>query len=356
MNLLQTLNNVSREASRKQQRKGAMVVLVAVTFILLLIAAAFSFDVAYMHLTRAELRTATDAAARAGAEALARTQDQSVATQAALDVAELNSVAGNRLTLDPADIFFGGVSQDTSTGRFTFQPATGDLTAVQVNGRRVAGAPDGPVPLFFAPTIGHTHFQPNQVATAVASIRDIALVLDRSGSMATLQDGTSRIDALKAAVQVFLAEIQANSPYARISLVTYSTSASRDIELTEDFAAIQSQVNGMSPNGWTNIHQALEFGSDSLQAPGRRPFADRTIVLMTDGNWNVGGDPTPSANLAAGRGHTIHTVTFSSGANQTSMQEVANIGGGLHLHADTAGDLTTAFQDIARAISVLLIE
>jgi hypothetical protein len=38
------------------------------------------------------------------------------------------------------------------------------------------------------------------------------------------------------------------------------------------------------------------------------------------------------------------------------MQQVAQIGDGIHLHADDAGDLTDAFRQIARTISVLLID
>ena len=77
---------------------------------------------------------------------------------------------------------------------------------------------------------------------------------------------------------------------------------------------------------------------------------------MTDGNFNVGGTPVPSAQLAAGRDHTIHTITFSSGANQAIMRQVANIGGGIHLHADDAGDLSEAFREIARTLEVILID
>jgi len=359
MSLLQNLDTVSQNKRSQKQRKGAMAVLVAITIILLLIAAAFSLDVAYMHVVRAELRTATDAAARAGAEALARTQDQAQATQAALDIAELNSVAGDRLTLDPVDVTFGGVTQNPTTGRFAFDDSATDLTTVQVNGRRDSSAPDGPVALFFGGVLGRSSFGPNETSTATASVRDIALVLDRSGSMSTEEDGLSRIDALKLAVQAFLDEIEISSPNARVSLVTYSDNATRDIELTDDFAAIVAAVNGLPADGYTNIREAIQFGSDSLQGTGRRPFADRTIVVMTDGNHNRplnDSDPTPSANTAAGRGHMIHTVTFSSGANQTDMQGIANIGGGMHLHADDAADLTNVFRQIARSMSVLLIE
>jgi hypothetical protein len=38
------------------------------------------------------------------------------------------------------------------------------------------------------------------------------------------------------------------------------------------------------------------------------------------------------------------------------MQDVARIGGGLHFHADDADDLEEAFREIARTLSVLLVE
>ena len=38
------------------------------------------------------------------------------------------------------------------------------------------------------------------------------------------------------------------------------------------------------------------------------------------------------------------------------MRQVANIGGGLHLHADDGGDLAAAFKEIARSLSITLVE
>ena len=341
--------------NKPEDRRGAMIVFVAITLILLFIAAAFSVDVAYMHMVRAELRTATDAAARAGAEVLARTQDQNAARQAALDIAESNIVAGNTLTLDAADIEFGNVTPN-GNGRLQFQLGP-PLTACRVVGNRTDAAPDGPVSLFFGPMLGTNFFRPTQSATAAASVRDIALVLDVSGSMASVENGLSRLEALQAAVNVFLNEVEQSSPNSAISLTAYTTNAYRLVPLTEDFNQIRNQVGSFVPLAWTNIHQGLEFGSDSLEEdPGRRPFADRTIVLMTDGNYNVGGIPYPSADLAAGREHTIHTITFSSGADQPTMREVARRGNGIHLHADDAGDLAAAFEEIARTLSVILTE
>ena len=54
-------------------------VFIAVCLPLLIIMAAFAIDVAWMQLARTELRTATDAAARAGAKELSLKQNESMA-------------------------------------------------------------------------------------------------------------------------------------------------------------------------------------------------------------------------------------------------------------------------------------
>ncbi|MCA9134033.1 MAG: VWA domain-containing protein, partial [Planctomycetales bacterium] len=110
-------------------RRGAMMILVAATIIILLVGAVFSVDVAYMHMVRAELRTATDAAARAGSETLARTQDPAQARVAAAAIAEQNQVAGNGLSLAPGDIEVGSLRP--TAGRFDFVPDVSPFTAVR---------------------------------------------------------------------------------------------------------------------------------------------------------------------------------------------------------------------------------
>lgn len=340
----------------QQDRRGAMLVVVAVVMIILIVGAVFSVDIAYMHMVRAELRTATDAASRAGAEALARTQDPEEAITAALDAAERNFVSGAPLLLDRNDIVLGSITKSES-GKLEFTANQTPLSSVRVVGRRDEGSPSGPVPLFFGSLLGTSSFSPVQAATASASVRDIALVLDRSGSMGAREGGVTRMDALKNAVTAFLAEVENSSPNSQISLTTYSNRSTRNIALTDDFTQIRDSVGRLRPRGATNIFQGLRDGSDSLEEDSAtRPFAAKTIIVMTDGNFNVGGTPIPSARVAADRGHIIHTITFSSGANQRIMRQVADIGGGLHIHADDAGDLTEAFEEIARTLSVLLVE
>ena len=124
-----------------------MLPIVAVTIVILFVAAALSIDIAHVHLVRSELRTATDAAARAAIESLGREQDLELATQAAIRVASINQVAGQGLTLSRNNIQFGGATQNED-GSFSFDPDSRFINSVRVVGERVDGSADGPVPCF----------------------------------------------------------------------------------------------------------------------------------------------------------------------------------------------------------------
>jgi len=339
------------------QRRGAMLPLIAVTLVILIIGVVFSIDIAYMHMVRAELRTATDAAARAGAETLARTQDDGAAIASAIEVANRNFVAGTNLQIRADQVVIGS-AKEAADGSFEFVAGRAPLTSVRVIGDRTADSAQGPVSMFFGHMLGQGTFQPTQVATASSSVRDIALVLDRSGSMSMPADGKqSRIEALVTAVNVFLAEIESSSPTSRISLTTYSTESTRDLKLTPNFASVRRQVNNLTPDGFTNINEALRDGSDSLiQDPKVRNYSEKTIIVMTDGRFNRGGNPVVAARLASDRGHTIHSITFSAAARQDVMGRVAEIGNGRHIHADDGDDLAEAFRTIAKTLSVTLVE
>ncbi|GAB5405498.1 MAG: VWA domain-containing protein [Aureliella sp.] len=344
--------------TQTRHRRGAMILMVAVVLVILLMGAVFTIDIAYMHMVRSEMRTATDAAAQAGSEALARTQDRAAARQAAIDIASRNQIAGRPLTLQDSDIEIGGVRPGSRVGRLEFDAAAANQTAVRVTANRTAGSADGEVPLFFARLFGAQAFQPTQVATATANVRDIALVLDVSGSMNSRSGGQTRLAALKDAVNVFIDEIEANAPASLLSLSIYSTRARKRIDLTDNYSQVRTQVAGLRASGLTAIGQGLQMASDSLENDSlARPFAAKSVILMTDGRHNRGINPLAVAPGVVARGHSIHTVTFSSGADQSLMQQVAALAPiGSHIHADSSSDLSEAFREIARSLFVTLVE
>jgi hypothetical protein len=341
--------NISRLRS---SRAGAMLPLIAVSMVILFVAAVLAIDIARIHVTRSELRTATDAAARAGVEALGREQSQSAATAAAIAVAEANLVAGNGLTLNPNDILFGTSSQKAD-GSFSFSQGGPVLNSVRVLGDRSSGSPDGVVPMMFGKMFGVNSFSPVQSATAARLDRDIGMVLDVSGSMGS----RGRFNSLLNGLDVFLNELENTSQKERVSLTVYETRPRKLVDLTETLTSISAGMDGESPGGRTGIGRALKVGLDSiLKDPLARPFALKSIVLMTDGNHNEGVSPDVIARQCKRQGVVVHTITFSSGADEALMKKVADETGGTHVHANTNQQLVEAFQTIAKQLQVLLIE
>lgn len=334
----------------RNSRCGAVLPLIAVCMVILFCSVVLGIDIARMHLVRSELRTATDAAARAGAEALGRLESREAAVNAAIALAARNNVAGVPLTLTADQVQVGrALVIDGSVT--TFQNDVLPFNAVRITGSRQNGSSDGSINLFFGGLFGTSQFQPIQSSTACRLDRDIALVLDISGSMVI--DG--RMDGLKNAVRIFIEELQRTPHIERVSLVTYATTAQRRIPLTENLSLIQDTLRPIQPSGATAIGLGLQSGLNSVRNdPLARVFAEKTVIIMTDGEHNTGISPITVANSAGAV--TIHTVTFGNGASQTTMQRVAEIGHGIHLHAANNAQLAGAFRDIAHQLSVMLVE
>ncbi len=376
--------NESSLWSHKQQltsRRGAMLPLIALCLPLFVIMAAFAVDVAWMQLVRTELRTATDAASRAGAQTLSLKQNVPDAEVAAIKAASLNSVAGKNLLLKPADLQFGVTQAANGFDRFGFTPG-GD----QVNAVRVIA--DQNVSLLFAGILGETHFQPTQTAISSQLDRDICLVIDRSGSMMfginssgfnNLPGGRrpcdpphpslSRWAVMQAAVTLFLDELNKTDQVEKVSMASYGSSVqqcgrrylakSKDVDLTDKYGEIAKCLKklGEKPaHGGTSISAGIEAGIDLLISDKSRPLARKTMIVLTDGIHNVGESPTISAQRAKDLGITVHTITFSNFAAQNQMQQVAQIGEGQHFHAPNALQLARIFKEIASTLPVLTTE
>jgi Flp pilus assembly protein TadG len=375
-------------------RRGVIVPLFAVLMAVLIAAAAFTVDFAYMHLTLTELQTATDAAAKAGTYALGSNQNVDAARLAAESVAALNEVAGAPLELDQVDVVFGR-SDGNANGSFTFVPGASPTSSVKVFGRRTIGSMSGPVSLFIGPIIGHPLFEPQSTTVATRLDRDICIVVDRSGSMAWDESGEdwqypleyqtdpvqvnyvrpphatgSRWAGLVEAVHVFRRAVKKTPEIEKLALVSYSheyeyngvTSETVTINqpLTTRQRKIKLAINAIGEEpiiGGTNISAGITTGISVLNDPAlARPHAFKMIILMTDGVWNKGNDPTVTALDAEAENIVIHTITFSNGANQPDMISIADSSGGKHYHAPTRVELKQAFEDIAYSLPVLMTE
>jgi Mg-chelatase subunit ChlD len=363
-----------------------MLVLIAFCLPLCIIMAAFAVDVAWMQLVRTELRTATDSAARAGAKELSLAQDETAARTRAKQAAARNQVAGSPLQLADQDIVIGSSKQTNSTSRFNFAANSAKPNAVRVFGRRTNGSLSGPVDLMFAGVLGVDDFEPEHVAASTQLDRDICLVVDRSGSMMwTLSGGSnlpkgssdcgkphptlSRWGALATAVEAFLQELDKTKQQENLGMASYSSNKTEcgntykistlDADLSSSYKPVRDKMASLSSKpvkGNTAISAGIDEGIKVLTGKKTRPFAVKTMVLMTDGIHNTGPEPVLSARVAAQNDITIHTVTFSDDADIKRMKDVAAATGGLHFHADDQAELVKVFREIAATLPVMLTE
>ena len=375
------MSNANRRVPARH-RRGAMMVLIAICLPLLIIMAAFAIDVAWMQLARTELRTATDAAARAGAKELSLKQSEGSARATAKTAAARNLVAGKPLVLADSDIQVGKSTQ-AGSGRFKFTAGSAQPNAVRVTGNRTNSSKGGAVDLLFSGVLGVDEFEPVEVATSTHLDRDICLVVDRSGSMMRGLFGSdvpggnckpphptkSRWGNLANALKEFVDELEKTPQEELCGLVSYSSNATScgqtyriseiNSELTNDYGVIRQEMQKKSDapvEGRTAISAGIDDGIKVLTSAKSRPFALRTMVLMTDGIHNTGPEPVLSARAAALQNIVIHTVTFSVDADIRRMQDVAEATGGRHFHADDQAELVNIFKEIAATLPVMLTE
>ena len=381
-------DNAQRRRTPSRHRRGAIVVMVAIMLPVLLMIAAFSVNVSYMHLVRVELQAATDAAARAGSRTLSLQQSTAAALAAAQDAASRNLVAGAPLVLEGADVQFGLNARADAASSWSFVPnaGAGPVNAVRIIGRKTTGSPSGSVMLLFTPFLTTNTFQPVIRSVAMQTDRDIILIVDRSGSMsspltqadadlmAELMDAdydaylaaiasgnipwNTRWTSLVGAVDAFLDVLVATTPQEQVALVWFDDQVGTAVDLTLNYDSVRAAMDQLGPRGSTAIGLGLGEGAGAVQNElTARPYAQKTVVLMTDGHHNTGEAPdTVATRELENHNFMIQCVTFGDGADQQLMGSVADIGGGSHWHAQDDNALQAAYVEIANDIPTVLTQ
>lgn len=168
----------SKITKTRNNRRGAVIVLAAVMLVVLLGMIAFAVDVGCLGLARTQLQTAADAAALAAAGSSGKSEAEII--QTARQFANANIVSGRHVQLNSGDVEFG--SWDVAAHTFTPLPAGQVGTAVKVTVRTDDDS-GGETPLFFGRLLGFSSIAQEASAVATVNPRDIAFVVDLSGSM-----------------------------------------------------------------------------------------------------------------------------------------------------------------------------
>ena len=181
---------------------------------------------------------------------------------------------------------------------------------------------------------------------------DIALVLDRSGSMR----GTP-LESLKQAAKEFVSLLAGGGDSLlgdnRVGVISFANSAVIDAQLTQDVPTLEAAIDGLAANGNTNTGDAFSQANAMLSASpaGKK----RIMILFTDGEPTIGANPAPIAQDMKQAGVEIYCIGYegSDGMNLTLLQTWASSPSSKYvLVAPTESEIRDAFEDIAEDILV----
>ncbi len=384
---------ISRRRGGQQRRRGSILVLSAVALMAMLLVGAFCINLTQLSTAKTEIRLACDAAAKAGAVVLGQSQSSSQARTAAKNTAKAHYVSGQQMKIANADIQFGN-GYANANGTYTFNLNQQPLNAVKVNTKLQSGATTGPG-TYFMSVLAPTTFSLNYTSIATRVDHDLCVVVDRSGSMAwdttnqswsyPAENGedqpiiqyyflppdpdSSRWAAVDDAVDSFLDEVDALPFECKVGLVSYSSNftfglynsqaSTIESELTTNYDSLRAKMTAIGQKeliGNTNVASGMQSAVSVLTSNQARLTAKKTMILLTDGLVTQGVDPRTVAQAAADANITIHTISFSSQADQTLMADVARIGGGNHYHAPDTSQLSTVFSTIAKTLPAVLTQ
>ncbi|MGH2753854.1 MAG: vWA domain-containing protein, partial [Actinomycetota bacterium] len=191
---------------------------------------------------------------------------------------------------------------------------------------------------------------PAQEGAAGRPALNLALVIDRSGSMAG-----PKLDQTKAAAEYLVRRL---GPQDRLALVTYDD----EIELRAslgvcDHETLIAHIRSIWPGGSTNLSGGWLKGVEEL----RRADGDgvRKVLLLTDGLANHGITDAPSlegmATKVRGTGVGTTTIGYGAGFNEELLTAMADAGGGNAHYAaspeDAPGIFAQEFTDLADLVA-----
>ncbi|MBU0682566.1 MAG: VWA domain-containing protein [Proteobacteria bacterium] len=177
---------------------------------------------------------------------------------------------------------------------------------------------------------------------------NVALVLDRSGSMA-------HQDKLRHVKKAALAILDKLRPGDRFSLITYDDYATVLIasQPVEGLSHARSLINSIHPGGSTNMQAGLEEGYRQLRRYSS-PRSTNRVLLFSDGQANVGiTSPQRLGNIALDEaGNSISLSTFGVGCdfNENLMAALAENGLGMYYFIDSSGSIAEILAREFRAV------
>lgn len=188
------------------------------------------------------------------------------------------------------------------------------------------------------------------VSTAPAASQHVLFVFDASGSMWAEMEGGHRISVARDVMREVVGQLPEDS---QAGLIAYGHNRRGDCDDIETLipmgplgrAAFIATVDAINPRGMTPITASIEHAVELV----RTYESAVSIVLISDGLENCGGDPCGAVRAAINEGlrFQMHVVGFAMGSEDISqLQCMAEEGGGRYVAADSAAELNLALATV----------
>ena len=170
----------------------------------------------------------------------------------------------------------------------------------------------------------------------------LAVVMDTSGSMAARGKITNARMAARELAGLM-------GPRDTLSLVTFASTATvqRPSQPVTDAAHVGRLVDGIQPEGGTNLHAGLAAGLDQL---GHADLDGvKRVVLLSDGKVTMGvSDPATLVREAGSRvlsGVSVSALGLGVDYDEDLLSAMSDAGGGSYRFVDRPGQLASLFAE-----------
>lgn len=230
--------------------------------------------------------------------------------------------------------------------------------------------------------------RPQAPVTVPRNTGTVVLSIDVSGSMQATDVKPSRMDGTKAAARRF---VEQQPRGVKIGVVSFSDFGAVVQPPTRDKELVLKAIDRLRPQRGTNIGGGLQValdaiyegsdtprptptvpavpGASNVRPPGAQAPVDRgkappaSIVLVSDGESNVGPPPLEVAQEAAQAGVKVYTVgigtkegtvlriqgrSIPTRLDEQTLKGVAELTGGRYLSAQNEAELTKVYDELAR--------
>jgi Ca-activated chloride channel family protein len=192
--------------------------------------------------------------------------------------------------------------------------------------------------------------------TGKSADSDYVIAIDASSSMLANDFLPTRFAAAKEAGVLFVDKLP---PKSRIGLVSFSGTSFVELQPTQDRETVKEKIREMEikPVGGTDLGEAIITSANMLSGTDK----SKVLVLLTDGQSNVGTDPLFGAEyankelmniftigVATAEGGSFSRLDMVSKLDEGMLQQIAKSSGGSYYLAKNKEDLNAAYESISQ--------